>query len=522
MLLDAQSLSAERSAPIPVPSGIDTRPPAPSFRLADAHGLLGEWTALHEPHTEAPPAAVYAASLATCGALLGRGPSWHFGSTDHHARLFPLLIGPSGSGRKGTAIALGARVLLRHVDPSFADGRCVSGLSSGEGLIVEVRDAVDGGDPGVADKRLLVIEGEMASAFEAMGREGNRLSALVRDCWDGSDLRSMVKRDPQRATRPHVVIIGAITMAELRRLLKGSGLSNGLANRLLPIWCERARLLPEDSSPPPADVARIGRAIASALDTARGIGTVRWSPAAAQEWAATAYEQLAICEDASPTIRGLLERGAPYVRRIALTLALMDGSREVHPGHLAAALKLWQYAADTWRHVYHDGSAHTPLAGKLLGALAAAGSGGLTRTQIRERVVRSNDVPGERIVAALRELAGAGLAACAMDSTNGRHAERWVHARHVGGKGLKGANPPSPADPEGFSPLSPLSPAPVWCSPSPTDQEGLSPLSPLSPAPSVPTGRVRVTFFDGTQAELDADDRDLVEMPLLFRSVESL
>jgi hypothetical protein len=75
-----------------------------------------------------------------------------------------------------------------------------TGPSSGEGLIWHVRDPIeerqaikDKGrtvgyemvitDQGVEDKRLLVIEPEFASTLRVMEREGNTLSAQLRQAW---------------------------------------------------------------------------------------------------------------------------------------------------------------------------------------------------------------------------------------------------------------------------------------------------------------------------------------------------
>ena len=63
-----------------------------------------------------------------------------------------------------------------------------SGLSSGEGVIYAVRDAVEkvgkGGtvetvDEGVADKRLMLVTEEFVSALSVMERAGNTLSPVL-------------------------------------------------------------------------------------------------------------------------------------------------------------------------------------------------------------------------------------------------------------------------------------------------------------------------------------------------------
>lgn len=442
----------------------------PTFDLADCYGPVGDYVRAWAPHTEANPAAVYAVALAAIGGLIGRTPRFHFGNVDHHVRLFPLLIGPTGSGRKGTALALGARQLLLLLDEKFARENVESGLSSAEGLIALVRDATPAvvddkgkpirpGDEGVADKRVIIVEGEMAGPLEAMAREGNRLSSTTRDAWDGVDLRTLVKRDPQRATEPHIVIIGAITQAELRKLMTSTSVVNGLANRFLPIWCARVQLLPEDSRPAPESLALIGRTLSSRITTARSIASVRWTDAAAVLWS-DEYKRLAVVDDASANIRALLERGAPYVRRVAMLLALIDGTGFIDVCHLQAALRLWHYAADTWRTVYHDGTARSPLAEKLLAALVDAGPHGLTRTEIRENVVRSGDVAADRITDALTELESSGLALrTKAPTTGGRRAERWCHARYAG-KGDKGSNECQPTPHRENSPISPFPPLP--------------------------------------------------------------
>lgn len=84
------------------------------------------------------------------------------------------------------------RHMLAQVDEDWRRKRIKTGLSTGEGLISHVRDAreeqhpVRGEkgrhageyetvvvDPGEADKRLLVIEAELATVLARMAREGN-------------------------------------------------------------------------------------------------------------------------------------------------------------------------------------------------------------------------------------------------------------------------------------------------------------------------------------------------------------
>jgi hypothetical protein len=411
----------------------------PTLDDAAMYGPLGDFVRIVAPHTEGAPAALLASGLSALGALIGRGPVWHFGDTDHHARLFVLLVGPTGSGRKGTTISASARRILRALDTEFVAERVANGLSSAEGLIALVRDATPDrvhngrqipGDPGISDKRLLLIEEELGGPLEAMAREGNRLSAVLREAWDGRDLRSIVKLDPQRATAPHVCIISGITPSELSKSLRAVAVKNGLANRFLPVWASRAQLLPHDTRPDPAELQTATDALAHAVVSARRVQLMDWTPAARDLWAPM-YADLAVTPHETETVRALLQRGAPYVRRLAMLYALLDGSSLVDVPHLTAARALWDYCAGTWRVVYAEGESRSPLGERLLAALLDAGAAGLSREELRI-AAGSNDTPAERIAGELNTLATEGLAQRERVRTAGRPREVWRHARYVG------------------------------------------------------------------------------------------
>jgi hypothetical protein len=108
------------------------------------------------------------------------------------------------------------------------------------GRVEEYQDVTfDQGEP---DKRLLVTEPEFASALRVMGRDGNTLSAIIREAWDTGDLNILNKNSPVKATDARVSIIGHVTHEELRRYLDRTELANGFANRFLWICVKRSKL----------------------------------------------------------------------------------------------------------------------------------------------------------------------------------------------------------------------------------------------------------------------------------------
>ena len=193
--------------------------PAPPAAAA-LHGPAGEFVQRTAPHTEADPMALLAQFLVAFGAAAGRNVHYAVEATRHHLNEFVILVGPSGKGRKGSSWDH-VDALLNEVDRDFAEHCVSSGLSSGEGLIWEVRDG-DGAEGQLAvgrDKRRLVLESEFAQVLKVLATEGNTLSPVIRNAWDAKTLQTIAKNSPVRARDAHIAIIGHITKDELLRFI---------------------------------------------------------------------------------------------------------------------------------------------------------------------------------------------------------------------------------------------------------------------------------------------------------------
>ena len=172
-----------------------------------------------------------------------------------------------------------------------------SGLSSGEGLIAQVRDAVDDADTEApADKRQLVLEQEFAQVLKVLSREGNTLSPIVRQAWDGDALQTMVRNNPLRASAAHVGIVGHITKDELLRYLTATELANGFANRFLLVAVDRSKLLPFGSALDTNQLAEVRDAARLGLRFASEHRALPLDPAARERW----IEIYPSCRPASP------------------------------------------------------------------------------------------------------------------------------------------------------------------------------------------------------------------------------
>ncbi len=419
--LDAQIASAKKPARQEfhdaVAGNSDSNEWPAALAGAAFHGLAGEIVRAIEPHTEADPAAILIQFLAAFGNIVGRGPHYAVEGDQHHGNLFVVLVGDTAKGRKGTSWGR-VRSLYAMVDDPWEKERVLGGLSSGEGLIHAVRDAI-GDDPGEHDKRALVVEEEFAKVLRVIERDGNTLSAIVRHGWDRGDLRVMTK-NPATATGAHISIVGHITSDELKRYLTRTESGNGFANRFIFICARRSKCLPEGGDP--GDLGDYARRLAEAIGHARTLGRVTFDADARAIWHRV-YPKL------SAGLPGLLgsvtSRAEAQTVRLALLYALLDRSPHIQADHLKAALALWEYAEASAQFIFGI-TLGDPVADDIRRALQSAPAG-LDRTDLRDLFKRHRSA--DEIERALTLLERAGLAAMQCIETGGRPREVWVSLR---------------------------------------------------------------------------------------------
>jgi Protein of unknown function (DUF3987)/Bifunctional DNA primase/polymerase, N-terminal len=410
----------------------------PDSLQSDAfYGVAGDLVRTIEPHTEADPAALLVQFLTVFGNIVGRRAHFKAEADRHGMNLFVMIVGETSKGRKGSSWSH-VRRIAEGVDHEWSGGRIQQGLSSGEGLIWAVRDPIYKREPirksgrvvsyqnvtadcGVQDKRLLVLEAEFASVLKILDREGNTLSATLRQAWDNGTLRILTKNSPAQATGSHISMVGHITGDELRRYLTATEKGNGFANRILWVCARRSKSLPEGGALDRSALQEIISRIARAVEFARSTDELRRSSKARNLWGEV-YPGLSA---GRPGLLGAVtSRAEAQVMRIASIYALLDSSDVIKEVHLRAALALWRYAEQSARCVFGD-SLGDPVADQLLRALRKS-TAGLTRTDIRDLFGRNRRA--EEIETALTSLDHCGLARpqTTNDHGLGRPSEKWL------------------------------------------------------------------------------------------------
>jgi len=409
----------------------------PSSKIDCAyHGPAGEFVRLVGPHTEADPVALLVQFLVGFGNLIGRGAFIQVEADRHFTNEFVALVGESSKARKGTAAGHVAKV-MNAVDPIWAGTRQQSGLSSGEGLIWAVRDAITGRspvrerghvtsyeeveeDPGVEDKRLLVYEPEFASTLRVMGRDGSTLSPVLRQAWENGTLRTLTKKSPAVATDAHVSLATHITRDELRRYLDRTEAANGFANRFMWFCVRRSKVLSRGGNLNRDDLHPLIEQLRRAAERARSTKEVRYSEEAWELWDQT-YEELS---KGRPGLLGAVtSRSESHAMRLALIYALLDEAEEIERPHLEAALALWGFSEASARYIFGE-ALGDPVADALLTALRAQPQG-LTDTEINSGVFGRNR-PSSEITRAKNELQARRLIYSVSEATGGRSAQRWL------------------------------------------------------------------------------------------------
>ncbi len=342
-------------------------------------GLIHDFISAATANSEADPSAVLGTLLTRLSVEVGRNPFMMIGDGRQHVNLLAAIAGPTGSGRKGTS-AKPVERLFQLASQDYIPARTSPGpLSSGEGMIDAVKDQVlnwvvdkksktGAGSwivvhPGVDDKRLFILTEELSSGLQAMAREGNTLSSIIRQIFDSGNLEPLTKSSKIKATGAHIGILGHITIYELNGLLQESEIHNGLINRFLWFCSRRQKVctFPEPISD--VDILNFQEEIKDIVRFSSNVGEIRHSRASRELWEEF-YPGLSDSEGGF--MGAVLERAPALVLRLAMLHCLSDCMEELTPKHLETSIMVWDYCEKSARYIFADKDVKNPLAKKIL------------------------------------------------------------------------------------------------------------------------------------------------------------
>jgi hypothetical protein len=368
-------------------------------------GLMGRTVHALKTGTEADPVGVLGSLLVGFSALVGPQARIKISALDNHpALVWALLLGRTSDGRKGSATSA-AKYLLNMAVGDFFKECTVSGISSGEGLIKEVEDptpeeleemqemlALSGRptaiDPDlIGDQRRFVIETEYANLMNRSAKSGS-LSGVLRQAWDGDDLKTRTKKGSMTATRPHIAVLGHISPGEFRDMMRAKELAGGSYNRYLILHVHQSQLLPDGGTVDEKDLKSCAKELADNADKIRSGGDILITRTkdAAEYWTDYLYAAIDKENPEDETLAQFTARRAPYTLRLAGLYAMADGRQHIGVRDLKAANALFKYSMESAEYTLKQAYSRTeapPVTNPLARALYDAGDDGLAIQEIR-------------------------------------------------------------------------------------------------------------------------------------------
>ena len=393
-------------------------------------GIAGDFVRLVRPHTEADANAVLLAFLTYAGNLLGRQFFIPTGADRHCGNLYLCLVGPTAGGRKGSAISA-AEQFFTTGENAPGLPRVLYGISSGEGVIWQVHDAITKRqfnkktkafeeltiEENIEDKRTLYSLSEFQQNITNMRRPDSILSAVLRQAWDKDRISSPSKNSAASATGAHISMIAGISKEELLLETGTADAQNGTLNRFLFACCQRSHLLPEGETFHKLTDSKEWRELQIRFNTniRNQFGAslhIKRTTEAQRFWGLNSDdpEELTLYKKLSQLRPGLwgtvTARAAQQVIRLSLVTAIINGLREINDEVQDAAWEYWRYCDDSTKFIFGDTTDLT--AARILKALREHQQTGITRKHINDLFSGHREV--SEIADALKWLSARGLA----------------------------------------------------------------------------------------------------------------
>jgi hypothetical protein len=410
------------------------------------HGIVGQVVELMAQHCESSLESLLVQFLVTSGNILGRSVYVYAGGPWLFPNEFTICVGVTARGRKGTAWRMNEH-LFEVVAPDWNKDCTDSDVQTGEGIVYKIRDEVRGFekrgrkkkgfspdeepeeivlDPGVSDKRLLIIEEEFSYVLKMARRQGNTLTEVYRKSWDSPRaLRNSNKNSRLIASDPHVSLIAHGNRDELLATISDIELSNGFANRIL--WCATKRrvIMPDaeylDWERHQELIEKLNVVFKQYFANTDEPVRFRRTPAAHELWRQL-YRKLNSQEHVS-FIDGVLVRDTSHLLKLAMIYAVLDQSREIDVVHLNAALAVCDYSQASARWLFCERTGNR-LANTIFWALVRNPEG-MSRDRIIDDVCYRN-TPKIQLDQALEALAKNNMARMELRKVEkGRKIEMW-------------------------------------------------------------------------------------------------
>jgi len=218
----------------------DGREPAAGITFPESAylGVAADFADTFSTACESPKSYFYLAFFTCLGALVGDRVCLQ-GATRAPARLYTVLLGPSGISRKSTAIKLTADFFSRNV----VGFPIVRGLGSAEGLAktIQKRNYTN----------CLLVFDELRTFVDKAKIEGSILLSIVNTLFDETRAENHTKGHDIELENVHLSLLSACTLDTFANLFDANFVAIGFPNRLLLVLDESKTSIPVPRDVPP-------------------------------------------------------------------------------------------------------------------------------------------------------------------------------------------------------------------------------------------------------------------------------
>ena len=313
-------------------------------------GLIRDFVLASTRDSEATPAGAAMGLLMLIMANAGRSLYFSHGNIPQYPILFALHVARSG---KGKGVSLGSvKAVEREIrakNHGLLGQTHSGGLSTREGVASAISDPLmdeEGNQVGgTEDKRLWVIESEFSNVLQQSKRDGNTLSACIRDLFDGMEIAPLTKTSKVVASDPCVSILGQITPAELVKLLDDTSVRNGFINRFLIFYSESTKTVALPEPWHDEELKSFAHRVATVIAWSKG--QYPQKEACKSRRMQFSSDAKALYEKVYPRLKNpclddfllsVLSRAPAHAVRLSMAFAICDMSEVIEVKHLRAAL----------------------------------------------------------------------------------------------------------------------------------------------------------------------------------------
>jgi hypothetical protein len=292
-------------------------------------GVAADFADTYSTACESPKSYFYLSFLTCLGALVGDRVCLQ-GATRAPARLYTVLLGPSGISRKSTAIKLTTDFFARNV----LGFPVIRGLGSAEGLAktIQKREYTN----------CLLVFDELRTFVDKAKIEGSILLSIVNTLFDETRAENHTKGHDIELENVHLSLLSACTLDTFANLFDANFVAIGFPNRLLLVLDESKSSIPVPRDVPPEIEQALAQDLGAILYNLRPYTPanpliVRLTPEALGIWSEF-YQTI------PRTVTGT--RIDAIALRLAMLMAISAHKTEIDADVIRAAIEIakWQLA----------------------------------------------------------------------------------------------------------------------------------------------------------------------------------